>query len=111
MPEVLARFALAEHSDTDVVIAVRSEHVEAQGFEPAARKGTIEQAGCTFDDATSIVAPVTESILGRLRRLESAPDEVVVEFGLALSIRTGAIIAATSTEGNFAVKITWKKPT
>lgn len=65
------------------------------------------RASQTFEDAISRVRPAAESIVAQLRGLASAPDEVGVEFGLALSAEAGAFIAAASTAANFKVSLTW----
>ena len=48
-------------------------------------------------------------IVAQLRNLAAAPDEVGVEFGLALSAEVGAFITAASTTANFKVSLTWKR--
>lgn len=54
----------------------------------------------TFEEAIGRARPATEAIVAQLRDLAAAPDEVVVEFGLTLSARSGAFIAAASAEAN-----------
>lgn len=67
------------------------------------------RASQTFEDAISRVRPATEAIVAQLRGLATAPDEVGVEFGLALSAEAGAFIAAASTVANFKVSLTWHR--
>ncbi len=68
------------------------------------------RASHTFEDAISRVQPAAEAVVTQLRSLASAPDEVAVEFGLALSAEAGAFIAAASTEANFKISLTWHRP-
>lgn len=65
------------------------------------------RASQTFEDAISSVRPAAETIVAQLRNLAAAPDEVGIEFGLALSAEVGAFITAASTTANFKVSLTW----
>lgn len=67
------------------------------------------RASQTFEDAISRVRPAAEAIVAQLRGLAAAPDEVGVEFGLALSAEAGAFIAVASTAANFKVSLTWRR--
>jgi Trypsin-co-occurring domain 1 len=67
------------------------------------------RASQTFEDAISRVRPAAEAVVAQLQSLASAPDEVEVEFGLALSAEAGAFIAAASTEANFTISLTWRR--
>jgi hypothetical protein len=67
------------------------------------------RASQTFEEAIGRVRPAAEAIVAQLRGLASAPDEVAVEFGLALSAQAGAFIAAAGTEANFKVSLTWRR--
>jgi Trypsin-co-occurring domain 1 len=73
------------------------------------RHTVTEQARLTFEDAISRVQPAAESLLGRLRTLADAPDEVGLEFGLELSAEAGAFIASASSTANFRVTLTWRR--
>lgn len=63
-----------------------------------------------FEDAISRVRPAAEAIVAELSSLATAPDEVGVEFGLALSADAGAFIAAASANANFKITLTWRRP-
>ena len=65
------------------------------------------RASQTFEDAISSVRPAAEMIVAQLQNLAAAPDEVGVEFGLALSAEVGAFITAASATANFKVSLTW----
>jgi len=67
------------------------------------------RASQTFEDAIGRVRPAAEAIVAQLTSLASAPDEVGVEFGVALSAEAGAFIAAASTQANFKVSLTWRR--
>ena len=111
MSEVLVRFPLDDAHTQWVVVAVPEDQAKAEGLELASRRGgeLVKDAEETFDDATAIVTPVAESILGRLKNLADPPKEIEVEFGLTLSFRAGAIIASSAAEGNFTIRLTWTR--
>jgi hypothetical protein len=67
------------------------------------------RASQTFQDAISRVRPAAEAIVAQLSSLASAPDEVAIEFGVALSAEAGAFITAASTQANITVSLTWRR--
>lgn len=111
MPEALVRFPLDDAHTQWVVVAVPEKQVRAEGLELASRGGDelVKNAGATFDEATAVVAPVAESIIGRLKSLVEPPDAIEVEFGLTLSFTAGAIIATSAAEGNFTIRLRWAR--
>lgn len=111
MSEVLVRFPLDDAHTQWVVVAVPEEQARAEGLELASRRGgeLVKDAQEKFDDATAIVTPVAESILGRLKGLVDPPKEIQVEFGLTLSFTTGAIIASSAAAGNFTIRLLWAR--
>lgn len=68
-----------------------------------------ESAQQSFEQAVSHVQPAANALMGRLRELADAPDEVVVEFGLQLSAEAGAFIASASSSATFTVSLTWRR--
>jgi hypothetical protein len=78
------------------------------GTERVARdaRGVVEAAD-TLDSALERATPALRRIAASLRDL--APDEHEVEFGLKLNAEAGAIVAKTSAEGHFTVKMTWRR--
>lgn len=69
----------------------------------------VEQARQTFEQAVGRVQPAVQALLGQLRTLAEAPEQVQVEFGLQLSAQVGAFVAGASTAGNFKVSMTWHR--
>lgn len=67
-----------------------------------------QQAQHSFEQAIGRVQPAARAMLAQFRAMTDAPDEVVVEFGLQLSIEAGAFIAAASSSANFKVALTWR---
>jgi hypothetical protein len=109
--EVLVRFPIDDAHTQWVVVAVPQEQAKAEGLELASRSGgeLVKDAKEKFDDATAIVTPVAESILGRLKSLADPPTGIEVEFGLTLSFKMGSIIASSAAEGNFTIRLTWTR--
>jgi hypothetical protein len=58
------------------------------------RSALEEEADKTFEDATAAVAPAARSPIARLRSIDDVPDEIAIQFGVQLSVQTGAFIAS-----------------
>lgn len=102
----LARYRLEDGQE--IVVAVHEDGTDA-GLRRAARAGDIVDSQADFDAAIAVVGPVAESLLARLRSMTSAPDDVQVEFGVALSLKAGAFIASSTAEANFKVQLAWSR--
>jgi hypothetical protein len=88
------------------IIAVVDEP-EIDGMVRAGRGDTITQAKGTLEDALNRVLPATGLAIEKLRSLLSKPDEIEVTFGMSLSTAAGIVIASTSADANFSVRIHW----
>ncbi|WP_329262367.1 hypothetical protein OG223_45265 [Streptomyces sp. NBC_01478] len=76
------------------------------GLELISRDPTgVVQAGRRLEDALAAVRPALRSVVDSVRTL--APDEYEVEFGMKLNAESGVVIAKSSIEGHFNVKIRW----
>jgi hypothetical protein len=71
-------------------------------------EGVLNSTSKSFDAAVQAARPAAEAVMRSIQGMAIKPDEVTVEFGLKLSFQAGAIIAATATEGNFRVLVTWR---
>ena len=92
-----------------VVVEVDEPEPEG-GTVRAARPGeVVEKALCTFEDALSALRPTVEGLIAKLAALSDPPDQTEVEFGLKLSARAGAVLASADAEGNYKLKLTWKR--
>lgn len=61
------------------------------------------------ENLRTVLRPVVQAsreVLAELR--EAGPDEVKVEFGVALTSQAGAIIARAGANCHFTVTLTWK---
>jgi hypothetical protein len=77
-----------------------------RGIKPRELAGEASQ---TLEAALSHVQPAAVAIVGRLRDLAEAPDEIEVEFGIQLSAELGAFVAKASGDANFRVSLRWKR--
>jgi hypothetical protein len=72
-----------------------------------AREELPRKAEMIFEDALDKVKPMTNAIIDKLRALSDSPDEIVVEFGLKMNAKAGAIIASVGTESNYKIMLKW----
>lgn len=70
--------------------------------------GLIE-AGKRLDEVLATARPTIRAVVDAIREL--APDEHQIEFGLKLNAEAGVMVAKTSMEGHFTVKLIWSRPT
>ena len=91
-------------------IYVEVDVPEEAGMVPASRGSEVVQhAEETFTAALDKVRPAAQVIIEKLRTLHDPPDEVAVEFGLKMSAKAGAVVAAAGVEANYKVTLTWKR--
>jgi hypothetical protein len=69
----------------------------------------LERAQITYEQAVDRIRPAAESIVQRIRQIAEPPDEISVEFGIKLNANIGAILASTSAEAQFTLKMTWNR--
>ncbi|MBN1401549.1 MAG: hypothetical protein JXA74_11970 [Anaerolineae bacterium] len=81
---------------------------EAEGGLESIGRGSGELAERTLQASLDKVKVLAQAMLGQLREL-SDPDELEVSFGVKLSAEFGVALAKASSEGHYAVKLTWKK--
>jgi hypothetical protein len=68
----------------------------------------LERAERTFEAALGTIQVVAGGVLRQLTTLARSPDEVQVQFGVELSAKAGAILAAAGTKAHLQVSLTWK---
>jgi len=99
----LVRYELAEGGSVLVEVAG-----DAYGYEQCAREADgLVNAGRTLEAAFAHVVPCARAILRALGELEAA--EVNVEFGIKLSGEAGVLIARSSAEGHFNVRMAFNR--
>lgn len=67
----------------------------------------IVETGRRLSDALAGVREAAQESIRMLRSL--SPDECELEFGVKFAGEAGAVIAKTSTEGHFVVKLSWAR--
>ncbi len=90
-------------------ILVQIDEETSGGTVRAGRDETIEKARETFEEALNRVLPAAKSVVEKLQRMGSRPDEIEVTFGIKLSTQAGAFIASATAEANFGVCVRWTK--
>ena len=100
----LVRFPLAGGGSVLVEID------ERPGVSPAGRgSGVLREARTTFEKAVGEVREAAAAALAQFTEMTRAPDEVELKFGIKLDAEVGAIIARTGIQGQFEVKLKWRR--
>lgn len=101
----LVRFPLAEGG------SILVEVDERPGVSRAGRSSTrvLQEARATFEHAVAGVRDAAASALAQFTSMTRAPDEVELKFGLKLDAEAGAVIARTGIQGQFEVKLRWRR--
>ncbi|MDG4838451.1 CU044_2847 family protein [Micromonospora sp. WMMD967] len=81
------------------------------GFEAVSRNGMVADTRLKLKEAMHDVREAAQEALCAFREGATSPDSIEVEFGVKLNAEAGAIIAKTSTEGHFTVRLSWERPT
>jgi hypothetical protein len=93
-------------SEVPMVVEVDQEQA---GPVPAGRAGEIvNRATEDFQSALSGALGGAQALLEKLQSI-SAPDQVLVEFGLKVTAEAGVVISKLGSEVNFKVGLTWKR--
>ncbi|MCA1603955.1 MAG: hypothetical protein LC775_00370 [Acidobacteria bacterium] len=99
----LARFGL--DGGGSVIVDVNEE----PGVTRVSRQGRVRDARATFETALTEVRNAATAALTQFQTMACQPDEVEIAFGVQLDAEVGAVIAKTSMQGNFEVKLTWRR--
>jgi hypothetical protein len=101
----LARFELQQGGD--VVVEVATGPATAR---VSRRDDVVLDAKVSFERALGAVKDAASAALGQFQAMARKPDEVEIKFGVKLSAEAGAVIAKTGIDGQFEVKLKWKRP-
>lgn len=100
----LVRFPLADGGS--VLVEIDGQ----PGVSRAGRaSGVMREARATFETAVAEVRDAAAAALTQLTAMSRAPDEVELKFGIKLDAEVGAIIARTGIQGQFEVKLKWRR--
>lgn len=104
---------LIEYPTSDgSIIYIEVEYLESEDSrQPASRVGDfiVTKAEQTLEASLSIIKPASEAILTQVNSLSQTPDEIQVEFGIALGGEIGARIVNLNGEANYKITLSWKK--
>jgi hypothetical protein len=104
----LAEVPLQDGSSFTVELAEAPAHER-----PVTRGGgsrvedAVQTLDSSFEGAVDRIVPAARALVERLRDGAGDPSEVVVEFGLTVSVEAGVIVAKASGDAHFTVKLTW----
>ncbi|GLZ40691.1 CU044_2847 family protein [Actinokineospora sp. NBRC 105648] len=100
----IARFPLADGG------SVLVEVDEVPGVARASRPGKVmTEARTVFENAVGQVRDAAAAALTQFSSMTRAPDEVELKFGMKLDVEAGAVIARTGVQGQFEVKLKWRR--
>ena len=83
------------------------EYIADDGDSKLTKK--LKKAVVTFDEVSTEIKNVANNIYGSIKEMDFSPDELEVEFGIKLGGEAGVVIAKTTIEANFQVKLKWAK--
>jgi hypothetical protein len=70
--------------------------------------GEVVMSKIPLEDALGVVRTTADAVVGQVRDLARPPDKLEVEFGLQLSSKVGAVIAAGEAQAHLKLKLTWQ---
>ncbi|MEC3982645.1 CU044_2847 family protein [Amycolatopsis sp. H20-H5] len=73
------------------------------------RDDLVDDTKASFERALTNVRDAASAALGQFQSMTRKPDEVEIKFGVKLTAEAGAVIAKTGLEGQFEVKLKWKR--
>jgi Trypsin-co-occurring domain 1 len=99
--DAVMRYKVGDNSS--VLVEVEED---TYGVEPVSRlsDGVLE-VGQQLEVALKSVRDAAQATLSTLKKL--SPDALELEFGIKLAGEAGAMIAKTSAEGHFTVRLSW----
>ncbi len=114
-PEVLRRWRLqttivefrSSESPNPIYVEILAPPPATGGIASPTGVGATVQAAKTFEEAVSQIRPIASAVFNQLQNL--SPDDCSIEFGLKFSAELKMIVASGKGEGNFSVKISWKR--
>ncbi|MFF5371868.1 CU044_2847 family protein [Streptomyces sp. NPDC013187] len=84
---------------------------DGDGLVRVARPGqVVARATRSLGEMVAAVRPVAQNVVDGFQGMTRRPDEISVEFGLALSAEADVVISSTSAQANFKVSLVWHRP-
>jgi hypothetical protein len=93
-----------------IVVQVDDGNPEDPGGLSRAGAGdrVLRAAEQTWEQALTGMQAAAEGALNQLRRIDPPPDEVKVNFGIAVNGKVGALLVDTGADAHLKVEVTWK---
>ncbi|WP_436494983.1 CU044_2847 family protein [Actinokineospora sp. HUAS TT18] len=105
MPDFeLARFPLANGGS--VIVEVDGHAEVARAGRPAR---VVRELRGALGNAVAHVSDAAAEALAQFTAMSRPPDEVELKFGMKLDVEAGAVIARTGVQGQFEVKLKWRR--
>jgi hypothetical protein len=103
-------YELLRWQTDDGTVVVETDADEA-GFESITRKpgDVVHDVRGRLEEALENTRHAAVLAMKTFRDKSIDPDGVELEFGIKLNAEAGAVIARSSVEGHFAVKLTWAR--
>lgn len=96
---------LLRFDDGDHELVVELGADDDAAAQQVARLGGVLVAAKTLEQAVGGMARPLRKVLAAIRQV--SPDEHEIEFGLKLNGEVGAVVARSSAEGHFVVRMRW----
>lgn len=97
---------LIQFEYNDSKIFIEAVDVERSGIREI---GVMEEVNKHLEKSMSIIKPFCTALLNNLNELDTKPDIVKAEFGVAFNGSVGAFIAKVGGEASLKVSIEWRK--
>lgn len=93
------------------ILAEVDEDTLEPGLVQAARPGeVVAKAAQTVEEALDRVKPVVATMIEKLHDVSASVDQISLELGLKVGVKSGFIIAEGTAEANIKLTFTWKRP-
>jgi hypothetical protein len=107
----LVKFGLEDGSGESIYIEV-DEKLPASKPKPGDDRisrgdGVTQKATQSLGKALSVINPVANAIVDKVKNLNEPADEVEVKFSIKMSMELGAVIASGNAEANYEITLKW----
>lgn len=103
----LVRFETAAPDGEESSILVEVDEYDLGMERVSIDEDSVAEAGRRLEDILAGIRPALGAVMTALRDL--GPTEHEIEFGIKLNVQAGVIIAKTTTEGHFTVRLKWSR--
>ncbi|MEU2062828.1 CU044_2847 family protein [Streptomyces sp. NPDC013455] len=98
------------HDGGGVLVRVSDERVPSPAItRSGSAPGVIGKAEATFDSLSRAVRAVAQDMAAQMEGLVQRPDVLLVEFGVELNAKAGAVITTAGASAQLKVSLTWNR--